>query len=202
MALVFITNMIAYYGTHIINNGRAYHSVVMAVDRKIPFIEPFIYVYVLAFLQWIICYITACVKDGEKCGYFAFGASFANLICMVCFIAYPTIMTIRPEINGGSITDMLTRYIFAADTPPVNLLPSIHCLESWICLRMVFSLKGVPRAVKYANAAFSCLVFASVLLVKQHALADVPAGIAAAEAGLFLARLILKKHNNVKGEAK
>ena len=167
---------------------------------KIPFIESFIYVYVLAFLQWIICYITACVKDDEKCGYFAFGASFANIMCAVCFVAFPTVMTLRPEITGSSLTDMLTRLIFAADTPPVNLFPSIHCLESWICLRMIFSLKGVPRAVKYANAVFSCLVFASVLLVKQHAFVDVPAGIAAAEAGLLIARLILKKHRTVKEE--
>lgn len=68
-----------------------------------------------------------------------------------------------------------------------NLLPSIHCLESWLCFRNALRFKGVPRWYLPLTALMTLLVFASTLLVKQHVLVDVPAGILAAELGLFLA---------------
>ena len=50
-----------------------------------------------------------------------------------------------------------------------------------------FSTANWNRPKEEVDALMTLLVFASTLLVKQHVLVDVPAGILAAELGLFLA---------------
>lgn len=188
--LVLLTNLLAYYGTHIINSGRRYNSVILNFDKNIPFVPAFIIIYVLAFVQWAVCYITIAVEDKSKVYYFCAGAAVANLICAAVFIIYPTAMTIRPRVYGKGFINSLARFIFSMDTPPVNLLPSIHCLESYLSIRILFASSVTPKAVKWMNAAFSVAVFASVLFVKQHAVVDIPAGILAAEVGLLLTRAL------------
>ena len=55
--LVLFSDLIAYYGTRLFNRDMVHHSLPISLDYKIPFIEPFIIVYVLAFLQWVAAYI-------------------------------------------------------------------------------------------------------------------------------------------------
>ena len=90
------------------------------------------------------------------------------------------------------------KFIYSVDEP-VNLLPSIHCLESYCVLRYTIGLKKPCRAYKIIISTFSVLVFASVVLVKQHVILDIPAAIIIVELSaliVYFARLIFK--NNKK----
>ena len=187
---VLATNLISSFLTRIFTSGGHIYDIVTAWDKSIPFIPEFIHVYFLAFVQWAICLIAIMVIDREKCWYYCLAASFGNLLSGVVFLAFPTVMTIRPEFSGGgALTEFIGKFLFSADNPPMNIFPSLHCLHSWACMRMIFALRRVPVSLKAVNAVFSVLVFLSVLFVKQHLLFDVPTGIIAFEAGLLITKL-------------
>lgn len=199
---VLLSDLLAFYGSHLLMFGRGYHDITSALDKKIPFVPEFIIVYVLAFVQWVACYIAIAAEDKQKAYRFCVGASVANIICGIVFVAFPTVMAIRPEASGTGLVGFLTRFIFAADNPPVNLFPSMHCLESYLCIRVIFASKRVPKFLKALNLVFSIMVFAAVLLVKQHLIIDVFAGILVAELGVLLTKALKLDEKLIKMEGK
>lgn len=186
LAMMAAFIVISYDVTRLFNSGSYHYNVAIPLDSRIPFIPAFVVVYVLAFAQWVITAVLA-AREGKD---FYFKASsseiMAKLVAIPIFLVFPTIM-VRPEIQGGGVFDWMTRFIYACDVPD-NLFPSLHCLESWVCLRLVCAMKKVPSWYKWANAAFSLLVFASVVLVKQHLILDIPGGIVVAEIGFLLGK--------------
>lgn len=188
--LVLATNLIFSFVTRLFLGGRDYYDLVTVLDEKIPFLPGFIYIYCLAFLQWAVCIVALMIVDRETYFRFCIGLTAANILSGAVFLILPSLMVSRPEFSGGgAVTELLGKFIFAADTPPRNIFPSVHCSHSWACLRMLFASKIVPRKFKYLNALFSVAVFLSVLFVKQHCLVDIPAGILIFEAGLLITKL-------------
>lgn len=193
---VLITNLLVSFATRPFISGKTY-DMTTGWDRAIPFVPEFIYIYFLAFVQWAVCLISVMIVDKKVSRRYCTAISAANILSGIVFLTLPTVMTIRPEFSGGgALTEMLGRFLFSADTPPQNIMPSIHCLISWGCMRAVFAVNRIPKSLKIINAVFSFLVFASVLLVKQHCIIDVPAGILAFEAGFLMTRLAEK---SIKG---
>ncbi len=183
LLLVVAVNFLVYYVSRLINAELEHHDISSSLDKALPFIPEFIVIYILAYFQWALCYILIARESRERCYYFLSGELIAKLICFLFFIFYPTI-TSRPEPTG-----FLTSFIFSADIPN-NLFPSIHCLASYICFRGLIGAKKVGRGFKIINAIFSVLVFLSTVFVKQHFVIDIFGGVAAAEIGLLLARLL------------
>ena len=109
-------------------------------------------------------------------------------------VLLPTTME-RPEVVGTSVFDWLVKFIYHMDAP-VNLFPSIHCLESWCCIHAAFEMKKVPNWYKGVTVVMSLGVFASTLLVKQHVLLDMFGGIAVFEAGLLLAGRFIRRKSH------
>ena len=186
---VVAVDCFAYYGTILLNRGAVYHTMDLPLDAYIPFVPAMMLVYVLAFVQWLVCFALLVWEPPRRCRYFALGIVFAELICAACFLIYPTWMANRPVPEGTDFFNRLTAFIFAADDPSRNLFPSLHCAFSWLSLRVTLASERVKTPLRVANAVFTLLVFASVVLVKQHVVVDIPAGVAAAELGLLLSRL-------------
>ena len=182
-------NLFAYYVPRLINvaRGVTYHNLALPLDGKIPFVPAFIVVYVAAYVSWYLGYALICRERPENCGV-VFGEMISKMVCMACFVALPTLMAGRPEVTGQGFIPWLTRLIFASDTPADNLFPSIHCMESWLAWRGMFGCRSLRRPVKAVFLGMALLVFASTLLVKQHVLVDIPAGILVGELGQFLSR--------------
>lgn len=187
---VLASNLISSFVTRLFTAGGHIYDITLPIDRALPFVPEFIYIYVLAFLQWAVCLIAVMIIDSKKSWYYCMGITAGNLISGIIFLVFPTVMSIRPDFSGGgAITELIGRFIFAADAPPMNIFPSLHCLHSWGCMRMIFAIKKVPKGLKIVNTVFSVLVFLSVLFVKQHLIFDVPAGIIIFEAGLLITKL-------------
>ena len=193
IALIIVVDLFAYYGTILLNRGAVYHSIALPVDALIPFVPAMMLVYVLAFVQWLACFGLLAREPRDRCRYFALATVFAELLCAACFLIYPTWMADRPVPAGTDLCSRLTALIFAADDPSRNLFPSLHCVFSWICLRLTLASERVSRPLRAVNLVFTLLVFASVVLVKQHVLIDIPAGLLTAELALLLARLCLRR---------
>ncbi len=184
--LVIFTNCFVFYFSRIFTSNAFHYDVSIPLDDKIPFVPAFIVFYLLAFVQWLVT-LALCARESKDFCYKAVGADvFSKLIVFLIFLVLPTSMT-RGEIEGNGIFELLTKLIYTLDSPD-NLFPSLHCLDSWVCLRVVFRMKKMPKWYKLSNAVMSLLIFASVVLVKQHLFLDIWGGIIVAELGFGMVR--------------
>lgn len=190
LALALLVNSCVYMGIAQLRRFLTFSSLETPPDTALPFLAPFVLFYVLAFVQWGLNYLLIARDSKELCYRFAFGNIIAKLICLFFFVFLPTTLA-RPEVTGTDLCSRLVRLIYTFD-PPVNLFPSIHCLESWCCIRASFLLKKSNRTYQTATLIMSLGVFASTLFIKQHVIADVFGGIVVFEAGFRLAGRIQK----------
>ena len=185
---VLIFNFIVYYSPKFLVTADRLHYLRSAFDDSLPRVPFFIFIYVLAFLQWIFGYIIIARDSPERCYRILTGELIAKTITLAFFLLYPTALRHEPvEVTGPST--WVLAFIYAADEPPINLFPSLHCLESWLCFRGAVGLRKMPRWYAWLQLIFTLLVFTSVLLVKQHVWPDILGGIAVAELGQLLRRL-------------
>lgn len=184
LALLVIINLIVYEGTQFLMLHAKHWELALPLDGRIPFRPAWMVIYILAYLQWAVGYVMIARESRERCYRVFMGEIIAKFICGLFFIVMPTRIE-RPSVEGSGFIAWFTRLVFSADLPG-NLFPSIHCLESWFCFRGAIGMKRAPRWYAPAMLALTLLVFASTLLVKQHVLVDIPAGILVAELGLLL----------------
>lgn len=188
LILALAANFIIYFGVSQLRDHLTFHSLALPVDDRIPFFAPFIIFYILAYVQWIINYLLIAREGTAFCYHFIYGDVISKLFCLIFFLFFPTTL-VRPEVTGHSICDQLVRLVYQIDAP-VNLFPSIHCLESWCCIHAALRMKKTPRWYLPITIVMSFCVFASTLLVKQHVFVDIFGGILVFEAGYYLARKI------------
>ncbi len=166
-----------------------YHNLSNPLDDRIPFWPPMIVIYILAFVQWAANWILLSRQPQALRTKVLSAETIAKLICMLVFIFFPTTLT-RPSVSAdGNGFERIVCWIYGLDAP-TNLLPSVHCLESWVCIRVALKAEWLPKWYLPFTIVFSTLVVASTLLVKQHVLIDIPTAILAAEAGFLLSRLV------------
>ena len=189
LVLVILFNFLCYYIPKALESHRSdLHLISTRLDDALPRIPAFILIYVLAYVQWVVAYIVITRDSRERCCRFVSGELTSKIIAMIILLAYPTTF-VRPPVEVTSFTTWVTSLIYKSDTP-TNLFPSMHCVASWFCFRGSLGLKKMPKWYAWAQGFFSLLVFASVLLVKQHVWPDILGGIAVAEAGILVARLL------------
>ena len=186
LILALAANFIIYFGVSQLRDHLTFHSLALPVDDRIPFLAPFIIFYILAYVQWIVNYLLIAREGKTFCYRFIYGDVISKLFCLVFFLFFPTTL-VRPEVTGHSVCDQLVRLVYQMDAP-VNLFPSIHCLESWCCIHAALRMKKTPRWYLPVTIVMSLCVFASTLLVKQHVFIDIIGGILVFEAGYFIAK--------------
>ena len=184
---IFVLNMAVYYLSKPFVFWRDKFDLSLPIDYQIPLLTPFMIIYLLAFVQWGLGYIIIARENREMCARAVSSDLIAKVICFLFFVILPTEIQ-RPEVTDGGLIGFVTKFVYWIDTP-VNLFPSIHCLESYSIMRFTFSLKKVPLGYKIVMAVFSFAVFASVLFTRQHFLIDIPAGILVLEIGIILSKI-------------
>lgn len=168
------------------------YDLTIGLDRAIPFVPSFIVIYILSYVQWVGSYIYHSRESRALCYRMTNSDLIAKVITLFFFILLPTQM-VRPEIVGDGVFEWITNLIYSVDKP-ISLFPSIHCLESWMCFRTATMMAKRNGWYIGAQFVFTLLVFASVVLVKQHFFVDILGGVAVAELGLFLYRKWDKTH--------
>ena len=186
LALAAVVGLLAYYGSRLIAQGAMHHDFTLPVDGRIPFAPIFSLIYVLAYVQWGVGLLLIARERPEICRRVMAGEIISKLICMALFILVPTTM-VRAEIASGDVFSRITGFLYAIDAPD-NLFPSIHCMDSWTCFRGAQRMERVGKWYMRFSLAFTLLVFASTVLIKQHVIVDVFAGILVAEIGQYLSR--------------
>lgn len=183
---IIVFNFIAYTGTKYLTLNAECYDFTTSLDEAIPFVPWFMLFYILAYAQWVGNYVYHTRLGREKYYHIVTADLISKVICFVVFLIFPATI-VRPEVTGTGFWDCVTRIIYALDTP-TSLLPSIHCVESWLCFRASLMMKDAPRWYAPAQFVFTLLVLASTVLVKQHFVVDILAGVIVLEIGWFLSK--------------
>ena len=180
--------LLCYYLTHLALPHLTAHVLTGALDARIPLSPPWVVVYCLSFPFWVGVGLWI-LTDGKPRAY-RFTAAFllAMALSAAAFLAWPGTMD-RPEIVGSGFFAEWLRFLYRVDSP-TNLCPSLHVLNTWFCLRGALGCKRIPRWFKGLALVFFLCVCCAVLLIKQHALIDVPCGVLVGELSLQLARAL------------
>ena len=185
---VLLFNFVGYYVPKLTEVHRHLHLVSSAFDDALPRVPVFIFIYVLAYLQWAVGFIVIARDSRARCMRVLSGELIAKAVSLVIFLLYPMTFD-RPGISVTGPCSWLLAFMYRLDTP-TNLCPSLHCLESWLCFRGAIGLRRMGPAYTRLQLCFTLLVFAAVLLVKQHLWYDILGGVAVAELGLLLSRAL------------
>lgn len=186
LVIIFLMNQITYSGSKLITNHFYHYNISTFIDNWIPFLPIFIIVYLFAFIIWLIGYIVIARESKEVC-YQIFSAELiAKFFCLFFFFVFPTTIK-RPEFVASNIWESILLFVYWIDAP-VNLFPSIHCLESWMCFRGSTYLKKPSFGYKIFIFIWAILICSSTVLIKQHVFIDIVGGILIVEISLFLAK--------------
>lgn len=186
-----VFNFLIYYGARIPASYLKPHTLSTILDCQIPLISRTVWIYWSCFLFWIINYCISTRYDKGN-GYRFIGAHYiGEVICFICFAFFPTVM-VRPEIIGNTVSDWIIKLTYQYDAAN-NLFPSIHCFVSWLCWIGVRRNRWIPKWYQAISLGIAILVCISTITVKQHVIADVPAGIILAEVSYLLSSKMEQK---------
>ena len=157
-------------------------NVALPIDDYIPFLSVFVIPYLLwyPFIYGMLVYY--CYRD-RKQYYNALGSIIAGkLFCFVIYYFWQTTMP-RPVITDSHLFADLIRFVYAVDEP-VNCLPSIHVMTTFVIMLIAYSRRSGHKWEFSLVTTIGTLIILSTLFTKQHAVID-------AAAGMFVASFFL-----------
>lgn len=184
LILTLTCNTITYFGSRIFTAERFHYNLSNSLDDAIPLVPWTVTIYFGCYVFWIINYVIGCRQEQEDAFRFISADFAAKLVCLLCFMVFPTTNT-RPVIGGTSLWEEMMQYLYRIDAAD-NLFPSIHCLTSWFCYLAVRKNEKIPVWYKWVSLGIAMSICISTLTTKQHVLIDVFAGIALAEGSYYL----------------
>ena len=183
--------LIAYGGYPLIGlhqDGARGSSLATGIDASIPFSPRWMFVYA-ALYPMLLLPCVAIVDIGllrrvSRAYLFAFAVAFGT------FLVFPvTTAAFRPRVDWLPVSTfwgwgVALNYTF---DPPLNCFPSLHVTTSALA---ALAMRKVDVRLFAASTVVAALIAASTMLVKQHYIADVFAGVALAMLAdrLFVAR--------------
>lgn len=141
------------------------------LDLAIPFSTPFIFGYILVYLSILLIYLIIDDQSDWRRAIVSFLA--VTTTAYIFFLAFPVRMELRPDISGlAGISAAVTRCYYIIDMP-YNCFPSLHVTYPMLATLLAWRKH---KTMRWIFAAMTFVVAASVMLVKQHYVADVAGG--------------------------
>lgn len=179
--------MLVFYGTRLLPTPPP-HVLTTRLDAAIPLVPVWITVYLLVFVDWFACILEILSERRAHALRFTAAYVISMLISGAVFLLFPCTMA-RPEVPGSDLFSALLRLIYQIDSP-THLFPSLHVMVTYLCWRGCMGCRKLPKWFPPLQFGILVCVCLSILFVKQHVLADIPAGILAGELGMQLSRLL------------
>lgn len=157
----------------------AYHPTQTALDAGIPFVPFFVYFYVMWFALLAGMGLWLLHRDGKEFRIYMLFLTAAFFVCAVIYLCWPNGQDLRPQdMEVTSLATWLLSRLYAFDTN-TNVLPSLHVIGAVGAVFAAFRTPSIrSRAVRAGIVVVAVLVSVSTVLVKQHAILDVAAGLA------------------------
>lgn len=160
------------------------HTIATSWDRSLPFVPIFAVPYLLILP---VFWLTFGYAFWYQKRFTAFACSLIGvwLVSYAFFIFFQTHVN-RAVIEGKGFPENLVRFVYAHDQP-YDAFPSLHVAMATLLSLYFYHIKSrwLPAVL-----AFSLLVAASTVLIKQHYLLDVVGGLLLS---LSIARLAFRK---------
>ena len=175
---IVVLNCLIYWGSGILTTSRYHFDFTSSLDRAVPLIPQFVWIYILAFPFWAVGYLLAARRGKDMFYRFVATDLTIHFICFICFILIPT-TNIRPEIPGNTLSEKILALVYSLDggSSPSNLFPSIHCYVSWMCWKGVEGSEKVPKWYQRFSLVFAILIIISTQVLKQHYIVDAAAAL-------------------------
>lgn len=186
-AYLMTIDLLTFYATRPILPYLPAHEIALPLDAKIPLSPPWIIIYFLSFVSWLVT-IVWILAESRKHAYRLCGVyTIIMLVSLVCFLAYPVTIQ-RPEITEPGFFNDGMRILYKVDSP-TNLCPSLHVVISYICWRCTMDCRKIPKWYQWFNLVFLILVCFSILFVKQHFVLDIVVALIVTEGAIQIGRL-------------
>ena len=148
------------------------------LDDYIPFVKEFVFIYVLWYPLMIGFALWLLWKDRRAFRRYGWATIIGLTSCVVIFFILPSGQDLRPELTGTDIASNVLRGIYSADTN-TNVLPSMHVVGSLAAMCAAFDTDSIKKKwLRWGICILSILINASTVLIKQHSILDIFAGIA------------------------
>ncbi len=175
-ALISLALAVAVYLTNLIydvlNHGPAVLNLRTPLDTALPVVPIFVIPYV-SLNPWV--YFTLILFLLFRTRIFHSACLSMLVAWFVSYLFYFFLQTevIRPVLTGADMFTQMIRQVYAGDNP-FNDFPSLHTSISTILAIHWFRF---DRRLGFVAAAWTVLIVASTVLIKQHYVADVVSGL-------------------------
>lgn len=139
---------------------------------NVPLVKPFIYFYGSWYPFILLSTFIVYKNDNKLFHYMIISMLLGALMSQITFILYPS-MIIRPNIEVHNITDWILNFTYISDDPPINCLPSMHCVYCFVTSFFILKCDSIKTKYKLLFAIYSFLIVISTVFVKQHVIEDV-----------------------------
>ena len=139
---------------------------------NVPLVKPFIYLYGSWYPFILLSTFLVYKHDNKLFHYMIISMLLGALMSQITFILYPS-MIIRPNIEVHNITDWILNFTYISDDPPINCLPSMHCVYCFVTSYYILKSKDIKNKYKILMAIYSFLIVISTVFVKQHIIEDI-----------------------------
>ncbi len=184
-------NCFCFWGSGLLVSESRAGSLWTAFDAKIPVIPWTILIYFGSYLFWAVIYYDRLKTGGRDSDRFFHADLLAKAVCVLFFLLMPTTI-VRPAADGAGFWNAALRLLYSVDRP-INLFPSIHCVNSWLCWIAMRGRNDRGKLAKLLTLAMALAICVSTLTVRQHVIADVLGGILLAELCYLVCGVFLKK---------
>lgn len=186
---ILCVNHFVYWGSSLMTQERFHYDLTTGLDRMVPLVPEFVWIYLGAYAFWACGYIMASWRGKEMFYRFVATDLAVHAACFAIFLIFPT-TNVRPGLPGNTISEKVLELVYHFDggENPYNLLPSIHCYVSWMCYRGIKGSGKVPAWYQSFSLAAAILIIVSTQVLKQHYIIDAIAGVALVEIFWFIFR--------------
>lgn len=171
-------NQLVYWGGAALAESKPHFDFSTPLDNAIPLIPWTVSIYFGCYGFWAVHYCLFAARR-DLAGRFFKADFWAKGVCFFFFVFLPTTMA-RPAVQGLNLWESMVRALYQMDAP-VNLFPSIHCLNSWLCWASARDMPEFSRGYKAFALVMAVAVCLSTLTTRQHLLLDAAGGILLAE---------------------
>ena len=158
-----------------------YHPTQTALDAYVPFFAPAVIAYFLWFPLLVGTGLWLMAKDGRGFRNYMWLLAVCFTLSAAVYFLWPSGQDLRPDLSAPrDIFERVLSRIYAFDTN-TNVFPSLHVSCSVIAVLALWASPTTKKnGIRPVSAVLAALIVASTVLVKQHALPDIPGGAAAA----------------------
>lgn len=140
------------------------------LDRAIPFIPEFEFVYLLCYLIPFVPVFV--VREPSRLNQLIIAFVAMNALIFPIFVLFPVYCP-RPEFEVNSIATYILSFEYSIDKP-VNNFPSLHAAIAWL---LFLGCRGYARWISTIMLLIAIGICIASLFIKQHYIVDIVAGI-------------------------